>query len=66
MLEFKKRVLLKVSFDLFLFEKELRKAYEWLTDVELKKLKSWCYKNFGEVYKPILDKVFLAEDIQIA
>ena len=66
MLEFKKRVLLKVSFDLFLFEKELRKAYEWLTEVELEKLKIWCYRNFGDLYKPILDKVFLTENVKIS
>ncbi len=66
MLEFKKRVLLKVSFDLFLFEKELRKAFEWLSEVELENLKEWCYRSFGEVYRPIMDKVFQSNGVKVA
>ncbi len=59
MLEFKKRILLKVSFDLSLFEKELKKAFDWLNSADLEQLKLWCYVNFGGRYKPVMDKVFL-------
>lgn len=66
MLEFKKRILLKVSFDLFLFEKELKKALQWLSESDLGSLKSWCYVNFGERYTAILDKVFFGEEVTLA
>jgi len=66
MLEFKKRILLKVSFDLFLFEKELRKAFQWLTENDLEQLKSWCYTNFSECYTEVLDKVFLGEKVSLS
>lgn len=58
MLEFKKRVLQKVSFDLELFEKELGKAAKWLLDEELEELKVWCYETFSEKYKSIIDRCF--------
>lgn len=58
MLEFKKRVLQKVSFDLELFEKELGKAAKWLLEEELEELKLWCYDTFSDKYKPIMDKCF--------
>jgi hypothetical protein len=63
MLEFKKRILLKVSFDLVLFEKELRKAFQWLNGTDLEHLKIWCYTNFSDLYTVILDKVFINEKI---
>ena len=59
MLEFKKRILLKVSFDLSLFEKELKKAFNWLDSGDLEQLKLWCYVNFSGRYTPVMDKVFL-------
>jgi hypothetical protein len=58
MLEFKKRVLLSVSFDLRLFEKELNKALSWLEAAELKKLIVWCYEKFSDVHKNVMDRVF--------
>ena len=61
MLEFKKRVLQKVSFDLLLFEKELMKATKWLMDEELIELKTWCYDTFGDRYKDVMDKCFTAQ-----
>lgn len=61
MLEFKKRILQKVSFDLELFEKELTKAAKWLMEDELIELKAWCYETFSERYKEIIDKCFSAE-----
>ena len=58
MLEFKKKILTKVSFDFELFEKELRKAIRWVTPTEVAELKAWCYQQFGEQYQAIFAKVF--------
>lgn len=58
MLEYVKTILLKVSFDGKLFEKELRKALNMLTQEELTHLKSWCYNTFSGMYQFILNKVF--------
>tara|TARA_B100000767_G_C19240356_1_gene318950 strand:- start:47 stop:247 length:201 start_codon:yes stop_codon:yes gene_type:complete len=66
MLEFKKRILLKVSFDLFLFEKELKKAFQWLNNTDLEMLKSWCYTNFSGTYTAVLDQVFFGEKVSLA
>ncbi|MCJ8163971.1 hypothetical protein MKJ04_03895 [Pontibacter sp. E15-1] len=59
MLEYIKTILLKVSFDKMLFEKELRKAFRVLAADELRQLKQWCYDQFSGVYLVILNKVFL-------
>lgn len=56
MLEYCKTILSKVSFDKNLFEKELVKAIQKLVDKELKALKKWCYKKFGSLHLPILNK----------
>ena len=58
MLEYIKMILLKVSFDKKLFEKELRKAFKVLIPEELKQLKQWCYEKFSEMYLFVLNKVF--------
>jgi len=59
MLEYIKTILLKVSFDKMLFEKELRKAFKVLASEELQQLKQWCYDQFSGVYLVILNKVFM-------
>ncbi len=66
MLEFKKRILLSVSFDLRLFEKELTKALKWLEQVEIEKLKVWCYERFSEMHKKVIDKVFQLTEVSLA
>lgn len=58
MLEFKKKILKTVSFDLHLFEKELMKATKWLASEELEDLQKWCYINFGGHYTNIMDRCF--------
>lgn len=58
MLEYFKTVLQKVSFDPYLFEKELKKAINFLIPQELKEFRDWCYIRFGEIYSVILDKNF--------
>ena len=58
MLEFKKTILEKVSFDLELFEKELRKAISGLIPDEIKQLKAWCVQNFPGKYLLIIRTSF--------
>ncbi len=65
MLEFKKRILKKVCFDLHLFEKELVKATKWLSADELLELQQWCYLNFGERYTKIMNRCF-SSALQVA
>ncbi len=60
MLEYFKTILSKVSFDIVLFEKELRKAIRALVARDLIQLKDWCYRQFGSKYLTILDKNFNA------
>ena len=58
MLEYFKTILKKVSFDIFLFEKELRKALETLVAEEKEKLRNWCYNEFQEQYPVVLQRCF--------
>ena len=58
MLEYAKTILEKVSFDLNLFEKELRKAIKSLIPTEVHSLRMWCYERFGDTHKPALIKAF--------
>jgi hypothetical protein len=56
MLEYAKTILKKVSFDRYLFEKELVKAIKVLIQSELREFKKWCYDQFGDIYSVILNK----------
>ncbi len=58
MLEYFKTILSKVSFDRWLFEKELRKAIRALVPAEIVSLRDWCYDQFGQLYESILNKCF--------
>lgn len=58
MLEYFKTILRKVSFDRYLFEKELRKAIRALVPDELLVFRDWCYEQFGKLYLVILNKHF--------
>lgn len=58
MLEYFKTILSKVSFDRWLFEKELKKAIVALVPEEIKTLRDWCYDQFGQIYESILNKCF--------
>lgn len=60
MLEYVKTILRKVSFDAKLFEKELRKAMVTLVQSELAELKDWCYENFGNIHRPVLERCFVS------
>ncbi|TND09591.1 MAG: hypothetical protein FD123_1182 [Bacteroidetes bacterium] len=58
MLEFSKQILEKVSFDKFLFRKELSKAVNWVKKDELIMLHAWCITTFGAVYGDVISEVF--------
>lgn len=60
MLELAKKILQKVSFDPYLFKKELKKAINRLDNAdEIRKLKEWCLQNFGTNYPMILQEAFV-------
>jgi hypothetical protein len=58
MLEFSKIVLSKISFDKFLFKKELGKALKWIKPHEQLILKVWVVAQFGHMYKDVIQDVF--------
>ncbi|WP_026461635.1 hypothetical protein [Adhaeribacter aquaticus] len=59
MLEYVKTILLKVSFDIRLFEKELRKAFKVLVKQDLVLLRAWCYEQFASgICHHIVKRVF--------
>lgn len=58
MLEYAKVILPKVSFSRELFEKELKKCINWVSGKELEELRSWCYKQFENIYPDILLRSF--------
>lgn len=58
MLDYVKMILLKVSFNKALFEKELRKALKMLVPAEVPDFRSWCYQQFARIYRKVLKRVF--------
>jgi len=58
MLEYVKMILLKVSFNKALFEKELRKSLKMLQPAEVPDFRSWCYQQFARIYRRVLNQVF--------
>lgn len=48
MLEYTKIILEKVSFEPWIFKKELRKALRQSTKEEVKQLMSWCREKFSK------------------
>lgn len=50
MLEYAKKILNKVSFDVKLFRKELAKAYQYLLQEEIEELRNWVDVNYGDHY----------------
>ena len=57
MLNFCKTILKKVSFDKYLFQKELRKSILMLQKKELIAFKIWCLSCFGN-YREVIIEVF--------
>ena len=58
MLDYFKTILGKVSFDILLFEKELKKALKTLVEDEIEELKAWCYAQYGESHQLVLQRCF--------
>lgn len=58
MLDYVKIILQKVSFNEYLFEKELRKSMNSLIIEDVLELKRWCYENFSDSYLQILNQYF--------
>lgn len=59
MLKYVKSILVRVSFDALLFEKELRKAIKLLVAEEIGELKAWCYENFRAQHEAALTRCFV-------
>ena len=57
MLQYFKTVLMKVSFNNAIFEKELKKALTVLVPHEVAELRVWCYAEFDS-HKKILERTF--------
>lgn len=58
MLDYMKMILLKVSFNKALFEKELRKALKMLKPTEVPDFRNWCHQQFDRIYRKVLERVF--------
>ncbi len=58
MLDYVKMILLKVSFNKVLFEKELRKSLKILSPAEVPDFRVWCYRQFARIYRRVLGRVF--------
>ena len=63
MLDYVKMILLKVSFNQALFEKELRKSIKMLMPAEVPDFRSWCYEQFARIYRKVLNQVFGAVSV---
>ncbi|MFY7989229.1 MAG: hypothetical protein ACOVO3_00760 [Fluviicola sp.] len=63
MFELTKKILVKVSFDPQLFQKELTKAIRWMSNTEeIQRLREWCLKEFGTIYPSIINKAFAPQN----
>jgi hypothetical protein len=58
MLDYVKTILQKVSFNSYLFERELKKGLRDLRPAEIEEFRVWCYEMFGPIYQPILNRHF--------
>lgn len=58
MIEFSKHILKSVSFDKYLFKKELTKMLAWAKPDEALLLKAWCVATFGHMYGDVIREVF--------
>ena len=58
MLEYVKTILIKVSFDQDLFQKELKKSLQWLEIEDILELKTWVSERFNHMYKDVITEIF--------
>ncbi len=66
MIEYVKLILVKVSFEKELFEKELKKGLKLLSFKEIRELKKWCYERFGNIYRGILNRTFRKTQVTVS
>jgi hypothetical protein len=58
MIEYVKMILLKVSFDKLIFQKELIKALNVVKREEFGDFRQWCYEEFSGIHLQVLNFVF--------
>jgi len=58
MLKYTKTILQKVSFNKYLFKKELMESVKWLKSDEVILLEAWCIINFGSIYNDVIAEAF--------
>jgi len=58
MLDYVKTILQKVSFNSYLFERELKKGLRYLRPTEIEEFRGWCYEMFGRMHQSILNQHF--------
>jgi hypothetical protein len=58
MIEYAKVILPKVTFNKFLFRKELMKCISWMKPSERRELKIWCFMTFSNQYPDVLNEAF--------
>ena len=61
MIEYVKMILLKVSFDKMIFQKELIKALRDVKHDELCDFRRWCYVEFYGIHPHVLNFAFNAQ-----
>jgi len=66
MIQFSKTVIEGVSFDKFLFNKELRKLIVWFGNDEKQKaiFQQWCIQKFGNKYNEIIFDAFKKNKVE--
>ncbi len=58
MIEYAKVVLPRMSFNQFIFKKELKKCIAWMKPAELQEFRNWCFHTFYPQYREVLDEAF--------
>jgi hypothetical protein len=59
MLELCKEILVKVSFDKYLFQKELQKSINWIGSEEIRNFRTWVLSKFGRMYPEVIQSAFI-------
>jgi hypothetical protein len=59
MLELCKEILVKVSFDKYLFQKELQKSIQWIKTEEIRNFRTWVMSKFGGMYPEVIQTAFV-------
>lgn len=60
MLDFCKTVLMRVSFDRNLFQRELKKSFLWLSKDDAEALRRWALSQYSHKYHQVIASTFAA------